>query len=135
LPLVATPASGGVVDLLSGRPGAWLAKEISAESLAEALIAALGALLPGQRFNYGFFAREAERAAQATASKESASEHFEAGAQFPVILQGEWMYRMPESVHRLIEFLLEPKSALIGLGIAIAIMLLFLMSAGRGRSR
>jgi len=45
------------------------------------------------------------------------------------------MYRMPESVHRLIEFLLEPKSALIGLGIAIAIMLLFLMSAGRGRSR
>jgi glycosyltransferase involved in cell wall biosynthesis len=89
LPLVATPASGGVVDLLSGRPGAWLAKEISAESLAEALIAALGALLPGQRFNYGFFAREAERAAQATASKESASEHFEAGAQFPVILQGE----------------------------------------------
>jgi len=45
------------------------------------------------------------------------------------------MYRMPEWSHRLIEFLLEPKSALIGLAIAIAIMLLFLASAGRGRSR
>jgi len=52
LPIVATPASGGVVDLLRGRPGAWLAREASAQSLAEALIAALGDLRPGHRFNH-----------------------------------------------------------------------------------
>jgi glycosyltransferase involved in cell wall biosynthesis len=66
LPLVATPASGGVVDLLRGRPGAWLAKEITAQSLAEALLLALRTLRPRQRFNYGFFSRETERAAQAS---------------------------------------------------------------------
>lgn len=66
LPLVATPASGGVVDLLRGRPGAWLAKEISAESIGEALLLALKSLRPGERFDYGFFARETGRAAQAT---------------------------------------------------------------------
>jgi glycosyltransferase involved in cell wall biosynthesis len=69
LPLVATPASGGVVDLLSGRPGAWLAKEISAEGLAEALILALKSLRPGERFDYGFFSSKAERAAQTMASE------------------------------------------------------------------
>jgi glycosyltransferase involved in cell wall biosynthesis len=50
LPLVATPASGGVVDLLRGRHGAWVAPEVSAEALGSALLAALGALKPGQRF-------------------------------------------------------------------------------------
>lgn len=50
LPLVATPASGGIVELLQGRPGAWLAPEISAAALEQTLIAALSALRPGKRF-------------------------------------------------------------------------------------
>ncbi len=55
LPLVSTPASGGVVDLLTGRPGAWLAAEISANALACALEQALEELQPGARFRHGFF--------------------------------------------------------------------------------
>lgn len=54
LPLVAVPASGGVVDLLRGQPGAWLATEISAPALAASLLAALQALHPGQRFEHYF---------------------------------------------------------------------------------
>ncbi len=55
LPLVSTPASGGVVDLLTGRPGAWLATEISANALTYALEQALEELQPGARFCHGFF--------------------------------------------------------------------------------
>jgi len=55
LPLVATPASGGVIDLLRARPGAWLATEISARALAATLIAALESLRPEQRFSHQFF--------------------------------------------------------------------------------
>ena len=55
LPLVSTPASGGVVDLLSGRPGAWLATEVSVSALTEALELALESLHPGDRFRHGFF--------------------------------------------------------------------------------
>lgn len=50
LPVVATPASGAVVDLLRSRPGAWLASEISSAALAAALTRALDELNPGQRF-------------------------------------------------------------------------------------
>jgi glycosyltransferase involved in cell wall biosynthesis len=64
LPLVATPASGGVVDLLRGRPGAWLAKEISAKALAVAIIAALEAIRPGERFSQEFFPSSAPNAQQ-----------------------------------------------------------------------
>ena len=64
LPLVATPASGGVVDLLRGRPGAWLAKEISAKALAVAIIAALEAIRPGERFSQEFFPFSAPNAQQ-----------------------------------------------------------------------
>ncbi len=46
LPVVALPSSGGVVDLLRGRPGAWLAVEISAAALADSLLAALEILRP-----------------------------------------------------------------------------------------
>ena len=60
LPIVATPASGGVVDLLRGRPGAWLAPEISAEALAATMIAALERLRPGKRFAQSFFASSSE---------------------------------------------------------------------------
>ena len=61
LPLVATPASGGVVDLLRNRPGAWLAPEISAEALATAILAALDAIRPGQRFCQPFFPSPPQR--------------------------------------------------------------------------
>jgi glycosyltransferase involved in cell wall biosynthesis len=54
LPLVAMPASQGVVDLLDQQPGAWLAKEISASGLVEALLKALTALRPGERFAHAF---------------------------------------------------------------------------------
>jgi glycosyltransferase involved in cell wall biosynthesis len=50
LPIVATPASEGVIDLLRGRPGTWLASEISSTALAAALLKALQELSPGQRF-------------------------------------------------------------------------------------
>ncbi|MGD0158624.1 MAG: glycosyltransferase [Terracidiphilus sp.] len=50
LPLVATPASGGVVDFLRGRSGAWLAPEISAEALAATIMVALETIGPGERF-------------------------------------------------------------------------------------
>jgi glycosyltransferase involved in cell wall biosynthesis len=46
LPMVALPSSGGVVDLLRNRPGAWLAREVSATALADSLHAALHVLHP-----------------------------------------------------------------------------------------
>lgn len=54
LPIVALPASEGVVDLLRGQPGTWLAGEISSCALASTLLAALEALQPGQRFEHTF---------------------------------------------------------------------------------
>ena len=54
LPVAALPASGGVVDLLRGFPGAWLAGEISAPALARTLTEALEDLRPGQRFTRQF---------------------------------------------------------------------------------
>jgi glycosyltransferase involved in cell wall biosynthesis len=51
LPIVATPASGGVIDMLRGQPGTWLAAETSAGALASALMKALEQLSPGQRFH------------------------------------------------------------------------------------
>jgi glycosyltransferase involved in cell wall biosynthesis len=50
LPIVALPSSGGVVDLLRNRPGAWLAPEISASALSSSLLAALQFLHPEQQF-------------------------------------------------------------------------------------
>ncbi len=55
LPLVALPASGGVADLLRGRPGTWLAPQISSEALAATLVAALDTIHPGDRFCHAFF--------------------------------------------------------------------------------
>jgi glycosyltransferase involved in cell wall biosynthesis len=54
LPVIASPASQGVVDLLRGQPGTWLASEISADALASSLLKALKALWPGQRFDHPF---------------------------------------------------------------------------------
>jgi glycosyltransferase involved in cell wall biosynthesis len=49
LPIVATPASGGIVDLLRNRQKAWLAPDVSAASLASTLLKALDDLNSGQR--------------------------------------------------------------------------------------
>lgn len=54
LPVVATPASGGVIDLLGLLQGAWLTREISAASLASTLLKSLDELGPGQRFHRSF---------------------------------------------------------------------------------
>jgi glycosyltransferase involved in cell wall biosynthesis len=54
LPIVATPASGGIVDLLHNRQKAWLAPEVSAASLAATLLKALNDLNSGQRFHRSF---------------------------------------------------------------------------------
>jgi glycosyltransferase involved in cell wall biosynthesis len=51
LPIVATPASAGLVALLHGQSGIWLAREVSSGALAESLLAALSLGL-GQRFHH-----------------------------------------------------------------------------------
>jgi glycosyltransferase involved in cell wall biosynthesis len=50
LPIVAMPASEGLVDLLRDKPGVWMAKGITTESLGDSLLEALLTLKPGQRF-------------------------------------------------------------------------------------
>ena len=64
LPLVATPASEGIRDLLRGRRGTWLADEISAEALAATIVTALEEIRPGERFGHGFFPAVKERPEQ-----------------------------------------------------------------------
>jgi glycosyltransferase involved in cell wall biosynthesis len=44
MPVVATPASGGIVDLLRGRADAWLAADVSVAGLARALTQAIEVL-------------------------------------------------------------------------------------------
>ena len=58
LPLVATPCSEGLSDLLRGAPGTWISATISANSLAETILCAL-ATLPNcltspRRFQHDF---------------------------------------------------------------------------------
>ncbi|MGA2635242.1 MAG: glycosyltransferase [Terracidiphilus sp.] len=54
LPVVALPASQGVVELLRNQPGCWLAKEVSSAALEECLLTALSALKPSEGFEHGF---------------------------------------------------------------------------------
>jgi len=54
LPIVALPASGGVVDLLRDQPGVWLASALSEDALAASVLAALRVLRPGERFAHSF---------------------------------------------------------------------------------
>ena len=54
LPIAALPSSQGVVDLLRGQDGVWLAGDISAHALAEVLRIALSALRTGERFAHRF---------------------------------------------------------------------------------
>ena len=50
LPIVALPCSEGVVNLLWGRPGAWLGSEVSSRALSNALLDALNSIQSGERF-------------------------------------------------------------------------------------
>ena len=50
LGIVALPCSGGVVDLLRGRRGAWVASDVSSHGLTNALLSALHGIRPGERF-------------------------------------------------------------------------------------
>lgn len=59
LPLAVMPASGGVVDLLRGQPGAWIASGITTAALAVTIITALETVRPRQRFSHSFFASTA----------------------------------------------------------------------------
>lgn len=52
LPIVTTPASGGLTDLLGGKEGVWIADEVSAGALRDALESALGAIGLGQRYSH-----------------------------------------------------------------------------------
>ncbi|MGA8739824.1 MAG: glycosyltransferase [Terracidiphilus sp.] len=54
LPIVALPASPGLVDLLSEQPGIWFASDISADALEQALCRALSSIHPGQRFDHSW---------------------------------------------------------------------------------
>jgi len=69
LPIVALPASAGIVDLLRDQPGVWLAHEVSAEALAASLRTALHALRPSERFLHPFV--EAFRANRAIGAYEN----------------------------------------------------------------
>jgi glycosyltransferase involved in cell wall biosynthesis len=62
LPIVATPSSLGVVELLEGQPHTWLAAEVSVEALATAILTALAEVMEAEylpdgrppRFKHGF---------------------------------------------------------------------------------
>jgi glycosyltransferase involved in cell wall biosynthesis len=54
LPIVASPASQGLEDLLRDQPGVWLVPEITAKALASTLLTALAALQPLRRFPHLF---------------------------------------------------------------------------------
>lgn len=54
LPIVATPACGGILELLDGSPGTWLAHDVSPQSLANAISSALNAVARGARFSHAW---------------------------------------------------------------------------------
>jgi glycosyltransferase involved in cell wall biosynthesis len=49
LPIITSPSSRGLVDLLHDKPGVWIASSVSAQSLEDALADALSKLTPSQR--------------------------------------------------------------------------------------
>jgi len=54
LPIVTTPASDGLLELVQGQPGVWVANGISSGALEEALTTALNAIRPGQRYEHSW---------------------------------------------------------------------------------
>lgn len=55
LPIVATPASQGLIELLHSQPGVWLTHSITSESLAETLLAAIADLQSSPGLNTPHF--------------------------------------------------------------------------------
>lgn len=63
LPIAATPARGGLSELLAEKDGVWLARDVSAEGIEHAIAAALHTLTTGQRFPHPWIEEfRAERA-------------------------------------------------------------------------
>jgi glycosyltransferase involved in cell wall biosynthesis len=54
LPIVALPASRGLVELLTSQPGIWIASEIAVRALENALCEALFSLQSGERFRHSW---------------------------------------------------------------------------------
>lgn len=54
LPIIATPASEGLVELVRGAPGVWLTRNATAQDLAETIRNALLALRPPARFSHAW---------------------------------------------------------------------------------
>ncbi len=54
LPIVSTPCSTAVIELLQSRPGTWLARDVSSGALAKSLLTALAKLQPGERFRHSW---------------------------------------------------------------------------------
>jgi glycosyltransferase involved in cell wall biosynthesis len=54
LPIISTPCSDGVVQLLQNQPGVWLSESTTAEALARTLRDAILTLQPGQRYMHQF---------------------------------------------------------------------------------
>jgi glycosyltransferase involved in cell wall biosynthesis len=74
LPIVATPASEGLRELLAGQPGMWLAESISVDGIAAAIESALGQLSDGERFSHPWV--EAFRAERVIMAYESLIDEF-----------------------------------------------------------
>jgi glycosyltransferase involved in cell wall biosynthesis len=79
LPIVATPASAGLVDLLRNREGAWLASEISSEALRVILQQALTVVGSGRRYPHHWV--EPYELSRAVAAYESVIDRVIAGAK------------------------------------------------------
>jgi glycosyltransferase involved in cell wall biosynthesis len=56
LPIVSTPASDGLVELIRQHPGVWIAAAPTVEALADTLTKALNAVEHGRRFHHSFIA-------------------------------------------------------------------------------
>ncbi|HTB96705.1 MAG TPA: glycosyltransferase [Terracidiphilus sp.] len=54
LPIVSTPACGGIVDLLRNSPGSWTAREITAGALADQILLALRSIKPAARCDHSW---------------------------------------------------------------------------------
>lgn len=74
LPIVSTPSSGGVAELLCARPGVWLAEATTASALATSIETAVESLYPGERFEHAWM--QPFRLENAIAAYESVIDRF-----------------------------------------------------------
>lgn len=73
MPIIATPASRGLTDLLSGCPGVWLARDVTARALEETLREAIACIGSSPRFRHEWV--EPFELSTALAAYEEAFEH------------------------------------------------------------